>query len=315
MRWTVLLLLLGLLGLGCNEYDLHPDDDTASPGDDDDDDGDDDDNGDDDSEPDPDGFDPDGGVGDDDDDDNGDDDDDDDDGSPYGDTPIGRVLTILLTMNDMYMDPAISQQLLLNSVAWVSPDNIPDPRVLIIRDDEHHDEHPEDSDEMLAHLLAAGYIATLIEEPEDGIATTDLAGYSVAILSNPGHSPDDEETLEALHMFSCAGYGIIFQGDDMAHFDDEDDFQMEDLTRLRYIDNGTSYHGYGIDNDEGDRYEVTVENLTHPVVTGIEGAIFYYGDDIDTTEPSNTYETVLAWATVEGTALPLKPAIAGYSLP
>ena len=315
MRWFVLFALLGLIVGGCNEYDLHPDDDTDGTGDDDDDDNDDDDNDDDsdddDSEPDPDGFDPDGGVDDDDD----SDDDDDDDGSPYGDTPVGRVLTILLTLNDMYMDQSISQQLLLNSVAWVTPDNITAPRVLIIRDDEHSGENEEDSDEILANLLAAGYIATLIEEPEDGIDTSYLAGYSVAILSNPGHSPDDEETLEALFTFSCAGYGIIFQGDDMAHFDDEDDFQMEDLTRLEYIDNGTEYYGYDVDNDDGDRYEVTVVNISHPVVAGIENAIFYYGDDIDTTEPSHTYETVLAWATVEGTGLPLKPAIAGYSQP
>jgi len=287
MRWIGLLAALGLFAFGCSEYDLHPDDDTYSPGDDDDDDND----GDDDDA-----------------------DDDDDDGSPYGDTPVGRVLTILLTMNDMYMDQSVSQQLLLNSVSWVTPDNIPAPRVLIIRDDEHHDEHPEDSDEMLATLLAAGYDATLIDEPGGGIDPTYLTGYSVAILSNPGHSPDDETTLDALHMFSCAGYGIIFQGDDMAHFDGGG-FDMEDLTRLEYIDNGTQYHGYGIDNDEGDRYEVTVVNLSHPVVAGLQNAVFYYGDDIDTTEPSNTYETVLAWATVEGTNLPTKPAIAGYSLP
>lgn len=292
-----LLVALGLVvvaGPTCNEYDLAGDDDTVHGGDDDDnghpgddDDGDDDQDGDDDT-----------GSSDDD---------------TYGDTPNGRVLTILLTLNDMYMDSTVSRQLLLNSVAWVTPSGVANPRVLIIRDDEHSDEHPEDSEQIRANLAAAGYDATLIDEPEDGIDSSFLTGYAVVILSNPGHSPDDEETLEALYDFSCLGYGLIFQGDDMAHFDDEDDFQMETLTRLEYIDNGTEYAGHDIDNDEDDRYEVTLVATSHPVVAGIEGAVFFYGDDIDTTQPAHANETVLAWATVEGMSSPTKPAIAGYS--
>ena len=297
-----LSLALALIGAGCQEYDLGPGggghdpagDDDDAVGDDDDDDG----TGSHD-EPDPDGFDPEDG------------DDDDDDTSPG--VPIGNVLTILLTMNDMYMDQSVSRQLQLNSVGWVTPASVPDPRVLIIRDDEHSDEHPEDSEQMLANLLSVGYDATLVEEPEDGIDISALAGYSVVLLSNPGHSPDDLSTLEAMYAFSCAGYGLIFQGDDMSHFDDPDDFDMESLTRLRFIDNGQEYHGHDIDNDEDDRYEVTIEDMAHPVVAGIENITLLYGDDIDTTEPAHVNETVLAWATVEGTNLPLKPAIAGYS--
>ncbi len=290
------LLVVGL-AIGspvCNEYDLVGDDDTHGGGtgddDDDDDDGnphDDDVDGDDDTS----GF----------------------DDDTFGDDPTGRVLTILLTLNDMYMDQTVSRQLLLNSVAWVTPVGVPAPRVLIIRDDEHSGEHPEDSEQIRDDLVAAGYDATMIDEPEDGIDASYLTGYSVAILSNPGHSPDDEATLEALYDFSCHGYGLIFQGDDMAHFDDEDDFDMESLTRLEYIDNGTEYAGHDIDNDEDDRYEVTLIDAVHPVVSGIEGVVFYYGDDIDTTEPAHANETVLAWATVEGMSTPTKPAIAAYS--
>ena len=297
---AMLVVALALTSPVCNEYDLASDDDTdignGGGGDDDDDD---DDNGnphDDDTDPDDD--DDTGGVFDDD---------------SFGDDPTGRVLTILLTLNDMYMDQSVSRQLLLNSVAWVTPSGQADPRILIIRDDAHSGEHPEDSEQIRDNLVAAGYDATMIEEPEDGIDSSYLVGYSVAILSNPGHSPDDEATLEALYDFSCHGLGLIFQGDDMAHFDDEDDFDMESLTRLEYIDNGTEYHGYDIDNDEDDRYEVTIEGIAHPVVAGIENITLYYGDDIDTTEPAHVNETVLAWATVEGTNLPSKPAIAGYS--
>ena len=305
---TVLGLLVIALALAspvCNEYDLVGDDDTHGGGagglDDDDDD---DDNGnphDDDAD------------GDDDDDNPGDDDTDGFDDDTYGDTPVGRVLTIFLTLNDMYMDQGVARQLLLNSVAWVTPAGIPSPRVLIIRDDDHSGEHPEDSEQIRDNLVAAGYDAVLIDEPGDGIDSSYLSGYSVAILSNPGHSPDDVSTVEALYDFSCHGFGLIFQGDDMGRFDDEDDFDMSSLTRLEYIDNGTSYAGHGIDNDEGDRYAVTLANISHPVVAGIEGVTFYYGDDIDTTEEAHANLTVLAWATVEGMSTPTKPAIAGYS--
>ena len=302
----LIVVTLALNGPVCNEYDLAGDDDTDPGGvgglDDDDDDN--------------------GGPGDDDDDDAdasddddnpGDDDTDGFDDDTYGDTPVGRVLTILLTLNDMYMDQSVSQQLLVNSVAWVTPTGIPAPRVLIIRDDDHSGEHPEDSEQIRDNLLSAGYDAVLIEEPQDGIDSSHLSGYSVAILSNPGHSPDDVSTLEALYDFSCHGFGLIFQGDDMARFDDEGAFDMSSLTRLEFIDNGTTYAGHGIDNDEGDRYAVTLANISHPVVAGIEGVTFFYGDDIDTTEPAHTNETVLAWATVEGMNSPSKPAIAGYS--
>ena len=294
MRFLIALAGLALVGAGCTDYDLGPDDDSY-PGDDDDDDtGDDDDHDDDDDT----GYDP--------------NDDDDDDDTGVGE-PVGRVLTILLTLNDMWMDQGVANQLLVNSVAWVTPYGMSDPRVLVIRDDEHSGEHPEDSENSLNWLLDAGYDATLIDEPEDGIVPADLTGYGVAMLSNPGHSPDDESTLEALYDFSTQGYGIIFQGDDMTHFDGGG-FDMESLTRLHHIDNGTEYHGYDIDNDDGDLYEVELGNFSHPVLDGIEGTIFLYGDDIDTSEPSHQDEVVLAFAGVQGASVPTKPAIAGYSV-
>ena len=303
-RFLLFALALGMVAwvaAGCTDYDLGPDDDSMPGDDDDDDDNDSDDDDSDDDDDDDTGYNP-----------NDDDDDDDDDDDSVGE-PIGRVLTILLTLNDMWMDQNVANQLLVNSVEWVTPFGMTDPKVLIIRDDEHSGEHPEDSENSLNWLLAAGYDATLIDEPGDGIVPADLTGYAVAMLSNPGHSPDDESTLEALYDFSTQGYGIIFQGDDMTHFDGGG-FDMESLTRLHYIDNGTEYHGYDIDNDDGDLYEVELANFSHPVLDGIQGTIFLYGDDIDTSEPSNLDEVVLAYATVQGTNLPTKPAIAGYSV-
>ncbi len=305
MRWTLpttWIALAAVWTLGCNDYGVHGDNDPY--GDDDDDTvmGDDDD-----------GF-----PGDDDDtmpygeddDDAGDDDDDDD---PLAGVPIGRVVTILLTLNDAWMDPTVSAELLHNSVAWCAPMHVTDPVVLIIRDDNHNNEDVEDSDRIYDTLVSRGYDVDLIEEPSGGIDQSALFGYHVVILSNPGHSPDDLSTLQWLYDFSSEGYGIIFQGDDMSHFEDGS-FDMATLTRLTYLDNGTSYYGHAIDNDSGDAYEVTLESNGHAVVAGIEGETFRYGNDIDTTEPTNTGETVVAWTTVEGTNYALKPAVAAYSI-
>jgi hypothetical protein len=229
------------------------------------------------------------------------------------DVPTGRVLTVLLTLSDDWVDQDLSRSLLLNAVAWAAPQDEPDPGVLVIRDDGHNDEDAEDSENIWRWLVDAGYRADFLEEPADGATLADLTSYHVAILSNPGHSPDDLSTVQALYGFSCAGLGVIFQGDDMAHFEDEDAFSMESLTRLAYQDNGTSYHGYDVDNDEGSAYEVRLVDNASPIVEGIGGQSFRYGNDIDTTEVASAEANVLAWATVEDTSLPLKPTIAAWS--
>ncbi len=235
-----------------------------------------------------------------------------DDGDPTT-TPSGRVLTILLTLSDDWMDQDVARTLLLNSVEWASPSAVTSPSVLVIRDDDHGGEDTEDSENVWQWLLDAGYDADFVDEPSSGISDADLSGYDVAILSNPGHSPDDVATVEALYDFSCAGQGIIFQGDDMAHFADEGAFSMESLTRLVYQDNGTSYHGYDVDNDEGSAYEVRLVSTSSRIVSGISGETFRYCNDIDTTEIASSDVEVLAWTTVEGTSLPLKPVIAAWS--
>jgi hypothetical protein len=309
MRWTIPTLMLALLApwsFGCNDYGVHEDNDPY--GDDDDDtvmgDDDDTDPGDDDT-----------GPGDDDDTaPYGDDDDDDDtDTDPMAGFPIGRVVTILLTLSDDWMDPDVSADLLHNSVQWCSPIHVSDPVVLVIRDDNHNNEDTGDSDHIYDTLVSRGYDVDLIEEPSGGIDQSALFGYHVVILSNPGHSPDDLSTLQWLYDFSAEGFGVIFQGDDMSHFDDGS-FDMSTLTRLTYIDNGTSYYGHDIDNDSGDAYEVTLETNGHALVAGIAGEVFRYGNDIDTTEPADIGESVVAWATVEGTNYALKPAVAAYSV-
>lgn len=243
----------------------------------------------------------------------GDPDDSDEPGEDDDPAPSGRVLTILLTLSDDWMDQGVARTLLLNSVAWAAPTDVSTPRVLVIRDDDHSGEDTEDSENSWRWLVDAGYDADFLEEPGSGISVEDLSSYHVAILSNPGHSPDDISTVEALYAFSCGGMGIIFQGDDMAHFDDQSAFSMESLTRLVYQDNGTEYYGYAVDNDDGSAYEVQLASTASRVLSGIAGQSFRYGNDIDTTEAASSEVSILAWATVEGTSLPLKPVIAAWS--
>jgi hypothetical protein len=92
------------------------------------------------------------------------------------------------------------------------------------------------------------------------------------------------------------------------------DFPMAPLTHLNFVDNGTTYCGVGIDNNNGDVYEVTLAtDVQHPIVAALEGLTFTYGDDIDTTTPSGDGEHVVAWARVAGKEdCALKPAIVAY---
>jgi hypothetical protein len=69
-----------------------------------------------------------------------------------------------------------------------------------------------------------------------------------------------------------------------------------------------------IDNQKGGRYRVTMNAETHPIIAGVEGASFLYGDDIDTTTPVMDATEVLAWASVDGrNGCRPKPVITAFS--
>lgn len=222
----------------------------------------------------------------------------------------GAVVTILLTINDAFVPRDVARALTLNAVAWVAP--VSNPHILVIRDDNHSGEDVEDSEQIVSDCQDAGWGGVLIEEPADGIGPEALAGYDVAILSNPGHPPDDVATIEALTAFSAAGFGVIFQGDDMTRFADGSN-TMEPITRLRNVDNGTEYYGYAVDDDETEhQYAVTLGE--HPLMAGLEGTTFLYGNDIDTTQLVASESVVAATAEIAGADTPEKAAIVGWRL-
>ena len=146
-----------------------------------------------------------------------------------GDTPaagtgsypgLGRTVTILLTLsepgNGEEPGPDDSMSTLLgHAVNWAGK-GVPDLKVLVIRDDNNHGEWPQDTDHIFNAPKGLGYAPTLLNEGEDGVGSSDLEGYDVVLLSNPGYPVDDAATVTALQAFFEAGGGVILQGDDIS---------------------------------------------------------------------------------------------------
>ena len=221
--------------------------------------------------------------------------------------PSGRVVTILMTLSDVWIPPETADRLIYNSVQFVSP--VLDPTVLIVRDDNHNGEDAEDSLNIQQWLQNRGLTVDFIEEPSQGVSIEDLQGYHVVVLSNPGYPPDDVGSIESFREFSLQGYGIIFQGDDMTRLASP---LMQELTRLQNIDNGTSYYGVNIDNNQGQTYAVSFIEGTL-LTQGIGTLTFEYGNDIDTTQPIVEGMSIAAECTVQGSSHPMKPVITAFA--
>ena len=220
---------------------------------------------------------------------------------------VGNVVTILMALSDQWIPQTTAEQLIINAVDFVT--DVPNPQVLVIRDDNTNGEDEDDPVNFTGWLQNAGYTVTFMEEPSNGISASDLQGFHVAIFSNPGYPPDDDNTIDALHQFSQQGYGVIIQGDDMTRTNNPN---MEALTRLVGVDNGSSYYGVNIDNNNGSAYAVRM--VPYNVLnTNIGAAVYPYGNDIDTTTLATTGIYVAAWATVDNTNHPEKPVITAYS--
>ena len=226
----------------------------------------------------------------------------------------GRVATILLTLKTTSASAETISQLMANTVNYVSP--VDAPRVLFVRDDFTHGENDTDTQVLHEQLVKAGYNADFLDEPATGITAEQVSGYDVVWFSNPGYGIDDESSYEVLKAFSDSGGGVVLQGDDMSMaFGNA--FSMAELTRLVPVDNGVTYCGVNINNGKSGSYRVTLGTDEHPLLKGIEGQSFIYGDDIDTANTVDSATTVLAWATAVGAKKNCnsKPVITVYSPP
>ena len=153
---------------------------------------------------------------------------------------------------------------------------------------------------------------TRLDEEAVGVGLDDLRSYDVIWYSKPGYPPDDAASIDALQAFSATGGGLVLQGDDMG-WSFGNAFSMQPLTHLVWEDNGTGFCGHYTNDNAGDAYRVTLGDSDHPLIAGLQGQSFTYGDDIDTTTPEDQAE-ILATATLDGSdACDTVPVIVAYT--
>lgn len=208
----------------------------------------------------------------------------------------GRSATVLLTLSNPGLPTSWAETLADNTALWVGDGER--GSIAIILDDNHHGEFAKDAEFIAERLRARGWTVTLLEEPEDGIGVEMVQGYDVLWLTNPGWPVDDRKSMETLSHHLASGRGVILSGDDMS-WSYGHEFPMRPWVHLDHQSNGTKTCGHPTDNNEGRTFLVTFEG-EHPIIGGLEGRSFDYGDDIDHSTPAGDGENVLAWAELNG---------------
>ncbi|HLC84924.1 MAG TPA: MopE-related protein, partial [Candidatus Nanoarchaeia archaeon] len=191
------------------------------------------------------------------------------------------------------------QQPLVSSGICAPGDNRPcgcdcaQARVLMILDDNHHNEDLDDYESNYQNLLALGVDVTRIDEPVDGIDPAAVLGYDLVWFANPGWPIDDQKTLDTLIAYFNAGNPVVFQGDDLTW--GQGTIQksvLESFTGLRNINNG---------RDED--YLVQFSTMNHPLLWQLGGKTFsYLEDDIDTNALLSPDVVELAHGTLKSNA-------------
>jgi hypothetical protein len=203
----------------------------------------------------------------------------------------GRVATILLALNDPGIPHTVAAQLVRQTLGWAAPR--PSPRILVVRDDNHHDEDANDSQLVRDMMVASGFSADYLDEPSGGLTDAAIAPYDVIWFSNPGYPMNDQASLNVLIRASSMGKGVVLQGDDMG-WSMGKAFSMAPLTRANFTDNGTQACKTTIDNRRGGKYVVAMTAANHPVSAGLDGVTFTYGNDIDLVVPRGEGEAVIS---------------------
>ena len=211
-------------------------------------------------------------------------------------TSKAAVTTILLALGDkaneqLVINGASSQLIAETVIRYTTP--VSSPKILVVQDFDISGEDPEDT-AYLVDVLLKRYNVTYLVEPAEGLSDETLAGYDLVWFNNPGHPMSSAVTFETLKRFKG---GLVLQGDDLAR---GNEFSMESLTRIKYLDNGTSATcgdtTYNIDNNGGDQYAVSM----NPQYFGSNASLaFNYGNDIDNVEILSNSVQVLATAHVD----------------
>lgn len=222
------------------------------------------------------------------------------------------VTTILMALGDEANSQLVvagaSSQLIAETVVRYSSDKA-NPRILLVRDSNAGSEDPEDT-HYVADVLLARYDVDYMEESSDGLSDSDLMGYDVVWFNNPGYAMGNSSSRDALLNFSG---GVVLQGDDLSR---GVNFDIHELTGIRYVDNGTSVvcngNTYAHDNNLGYQYRV---GLNPNKIPGVSHSTlqFLYGNDIDLTAPVRQDLEILATAIGGGPdCTEERPAIVRY---
>jgi hypothetical protein len=217
---------------------------------------------------------------------------------PAEEPPRGRTVVYMLTMSNPGIPQDVAEKMVRNAVAHVQPSESP-PAVLVVLDDNHHDEFAGDGAYIHELLRQQGFDADFTEESESGMSAADFADYDVVWLTNPGWPVDDESTMIALSEHLAAGGGVVLSGDDMS-WSFGRGFAMSEWTHLEHGSNGTVTCEQPTDNNLGEKSVVQIGASSHPLVTGLGGVSFEYGDDIDHATVLGEGEQVHAWARLAG---------------
>lgn len=223
------------------------------------------------------------------------------------------VVTILLAFGDKDNLPSptvdqVSAQLVAEKmVQYASP--VVNPRVLVVLDNNHQNESPDDFQNLWQNLLKR-YSPDHIDEPIGGLREGDLAAYDVVWLVNPGHAMGSVVTYNTLKNFSG---GVIVSGDDMSR---GEGFSTSELTGLNYIDNGVSVvcagQTYPINNNlDPNTYIVMLDPVKFFDLEATRLS-FNYGNDIDLTTVNPGIEVLVTAKPSPASCQDERPVVVRY---
>ncbi|MEC9281730.1 MAG: hypothetical protein VX642_03380 [Bdellovibrionota bacterium] len=200
------------------------------------------------------------------------------------------VVTILLSLGDQkqgqnVLDESLTKKLIHKVIRYSSAKHR--PKILMIRDRNHRNETPQDTQYILSVLedYRRGSDIVFMDEPDAGLSVDDLKDYDLIWWNNPGHPFSKKNSVQALLDFEG---GVVISGDDMAHANGSSIQPLvEDLTGLKYLNNGVNFMGEYIDNNKGGAYELSINSFglnRWLKKYDLDGVKAYYGNDIDHTE-------------------------------
>jgi len=226
------------------------------------------------------------------------------------------VVTSLLALGDMdnINNPMISEEasksIVYKLVNFASIHR--KPNILIVRDSNHNNESSEDFS-LIEKLLIDKYGQEKVRVLREDLRPELVGESNVIMVINPGHPLGSPVTAETLRGIINEGHiGVILSGDDMAR---GKGFNIDDITGVKYLNNGTQACGVKIDNNLGDVYKVRLKKKFFKGLTQ-QSRTFNYGNDIDHVERIKGLGVkILAKAQADSCGLSIKlPVIFGYKL-